>query len=102
MPLVISLATGQLTLATMPGSGGALTAQVPPGRYEFVTEVETAASSTSQPSTTLIDDPDVAVTRDLSASFPAPVRLPAEHPAIAVARERYCWHGRSQRAGRRA
>ena len=60
-PIVISLATGQGTSPTMPPAGGALTAAVPPGSYEFAAEVNTPATSTSRPSATLIDDTDVTV-----------------------------------------
>jgi hypothetical protein len=73
---VVNLGTGQQVVATIPAAGGAVTAAVPPGRYDLSDEIGTAATSTSPASATLVDDPAVNVTRDLTVTFDARRGIP--------------------------
>jgi subtilisin family serine protease len=67
---LINLATGQLIQAVV-DKAGTVTASVPAGRYDITSDVETSAAGKTPASDTLIDDPSVTVTRDLTVTLDA-------------------------------
>jgi len=71
----INLATGKLTLGQK-SSAGVVTIKVPAGRYDLSAGLVTPLQGAAQRNVTLIDDPEVSVTRDLHVTFDARLGVP--------------------------
>lgn len=67
---LIDLATGKLILAVV-NKAGIVTASVPAGRYDITSVVDTAATRGHQETLTLLDDPSVTVSRDMTVTLDA-------------------------------